>query len=530
MRFKVFRRFTRRSDAVGDADASYDTSTTSRIVSKKKRHTRGLRFQTRRFDDIPLDQNINRTGRDSFTSDGTGSNDSVSNSSGSNGTTNNGPILVEVGRPPKRLLQKKERMTFKIHDFSQGPHKRGESCITPLVQAHGYNWKLQVYPRGDSRSNETSEYVSCFLHYFISPNDRQPPAARVEYHCGSYKTKTQVCAFSVDKGKCSTSWGLENFIRRDLILRDCLDDDGALSIDIDIQIAVDPKAVWYPPLMRPEPTLMKLYHSAEETGDATFRLTTISKSSRSTPASFCHHYKAHKMILSLRAKILYELVCEETTSLENDHECDAAVVDLPEIDRDTFEAMLEHIYTVKQPVIRDEEAAKNLLVAADRFCLADLKLYVESVLVDRFSTVRNAASMLLFADSHSCALLKETAMDLYANDPSAVIQTPCWDMVEESEAILSELSKHVHTGCRRNFHIDNGSDAESHTSDQEGSSGDSENDGNKNPDKKPNDLDRLDVFSIREQLCEHGLDLDGTREILLERLRNLQQEEGRYSQ
>lgn len=215
------------------------------------------------------------------------------------------------------------------------------------------------------------------------------------------------------------------------------------------------------------------------------------------------------MILALRARILYDLVCEES----DEGECNEAIADLPGIDCDTFEAMLEHIYTVKQPIVEDEEAAKKLLVAADRFCLTNLKLYVESILVDRFTNVDNAASLLLFADSHSCALLKETTMDLFANDPNSFIHTLDWAMVEESKSILTELSTHVHTGCRNNFHDEHRKDTKSHVSNKRGHSSNCDN------------LDRLDVFSIRERLTEYVLDVDGSRETLLGRLKKKLQEQ-----
>lgn len=406
-------------------------------------------------------------------------------------------------------------MTFKMHDFAKCAASRGEYRLTPRLKAHGYNWKLQIYPRGDNRSDESTEYVSCFLHYFASKNDRQSPVAKIEYRCGTYKTETQMCTFAIEKGKCSTSWGLENFMRRDRVIENCLDDDGALSIDISIQIAVDPKIVWYPPQLKQEPTLVELYNTVEETGDAAFRLSTTSYRLRPTPSSFCE-YKAHKMILALRAKILFELVCEGMTPFEDEPNYCVDVVELPEIDRETFEAMLEHIYTVKQPSIENEEAARKLLVAADRFCLTGLKLYVESVLVDRFATANTAASLLLFADSHSCALLKEATMDIYVSDPDCVIRTPCWSLVEESEIILSELSKHIHTGCRQNFYVDNMHGKQSHNSNRKNASNDSENDLHKIHDN----LDQLDIFSIREQLAEHSLDVDGSREALLRRLRS----------
>jgi len=427
--------------------------------------------------------------------------------------------VAEVGRPPKRLLRKRERMTFKIHDFAQCHEKRGEYRISPTLQAHGYNWKLQIYPRGDNRSNEDSECISCFLHYFSSPNDKQEPVAKVEYYCGTHKTETQICTFAVQKGNSSTSWGLENYLKRDRVLRNHLDEDGALVVHVDVRIAVDPKIVWYPPLMRREPTLMQLYHSSKDTADVTFRLV------GSSNVTSC--YKAHKMILALRAKILYELVCEESSVAEEDPDSSYAVVDLPDIDKDIFEAMLEHIYTVKQPIIKGETKAKKLLVAADRFCLTDLKLYVESVLVDRFVTTENAASLLLLADSHSCALLKETTMDLYISDPNPVSSSLGWAMVEESEKILSELLGHIHTSCRNCFYKDNQDIREtSYTmirdSQAVGAFGsESEEDSNRN-DVADNDdeINRMDVFSLREELCEQGIDVDGSRETLVARLRN----------
>ncbi len=395
--------------------------------------------------------------------------------------------VAEVGSLPKRLLLRKETMTFMIHRFAEVTKRRGEFCLSPALQAHGYTWRLQLYPRGKDSSIETSENLSCFLHYFAAPRDRQAPFAKVEYVCGIYKMPTQLCDFSIEVGKRSCCWGLENFLQRDRAIRNCLDQDGTLTIQVNLQIAVDRRAVWYPPTMRQEPTLLQLYDSVEETGDVTFRLTFASskKGYSSCQSPSCRYYKAHKMILALRARILYELICEESLLEDEEDDYNATAVDLPGVDPEEFEALLKYIYTIEQPIITDEVAGTKLLVAADRFCLIDLKMYLESVLVDRFTSCRNAASLLLFADAHSCALLKEKTMDLYADDPESVVRSKAWPLVQESNKLLSELSKHVHTGCVQNFC----------------------------------QLDDLDVFSLRERLGEHGLCVDGSRETLLGRWR-----------
>ena len=111
-------------------------------------------------------------------------------------------------------------------------------------------------------------------------------------------------------------------------------------------------------------------------------------------------------------------------------------------------------------------------------------------------------------------------MDFYVSHQNFVTQTPCWYLVTESEAILSELSKYVHTGCRQNFHGCNGNDTHSHTTNGEETS----KDGKSELYKSSDNLNSLDVFSIREQLAEHCFNIDGSREVLLGRLRRFREE------
>jgi hypothetical protein len=51
--------------------------------------------------------------------------------------------------------------------------------------------------------------------------------------------------------------------------------------------------------------------------------------------------------------------------------------------------------------------AEGLLRAADKYGCVDVKLYTESMLVDKFLNTSNAARLMILRDSHSCALLKE---------------------------------------------------------------------------------------------------------------------------
>ena len=91
---------------------------------------------------------------------------------------------VSHGSPPKRLKEDVETMIYKIHNFASLEEARGKYILTAAIQAHGYPWKLMVYPRGRSSSPKDVEYVSVFLRY--AGDDKEKPAAKLSIRCNTY--------------------------------------------------------------------------------------------------------------------------------------------------------------------------------------------------------------------------------------------------------------------------------------------------------------------------------------------------------
>ena len=66
-----------------------------------------------------------------------------------------GKLLVPTGNV--------ETMIFHIHNLEGYTQKRGEHIFTEINQAHGYSWKLWIFPRGHRNSATDEEYVSVYL-------------------------------------------------------------------------------------------------------------------------------------------------------------------------------------------------------------------------------------------------------------------------------------------------------------------------------------------------------------------------------
>ena len=262
---------------------------------------------------------------------------------------------------------------------------------------------------------------------------------------------------------------------------------------------------------------MKLYESIEETSDVTFLV---------GPSKVVQH--AHKNILAVQARDLYDLVITEESSSSSPKakaKSENAIV-LQDVDVNAFEVFLKFVYGILPDMINAENGEDNdddddvslrkiarrqrneskeavqILLIADRFGCTDLKLHMESYLIRKVLVPSTAARLLLLADSHSLPLLKEACMDTYILDPTTVQQSEVdWNQLQESTKLLVELLNYATTassdGGRKRY--------SSYINDGKGTLA---------------VADEYDVTSLRERLEAYDLDLDGSREMLLQRWKN----------
>jgi hypothetical protein len=125
------------------------------------------------------------------------------------------------------------------------------------------------------------------------------------------------------------------------------------------------------------------------------------------------------------------------------------------------------------------------LEVADRFGCSGLKLLAESEIVKAGVNVKNAAELLLFADAHCCALLREAAFNVCVANAANLKCSAGWTQLKESPELLAELFVAA---------------TASPTSES--------------------DLDMMKVATLRQKLEEKNLDVDGTREMLIQRLKD----------
>ena len=507
-----------------------------------------------------------------------------------------------IGEPPlssMSLLPDVEFIRYKIHDFANRHEKRGEYCETKAVIAHGYPWKLRVFPRG--------KFISLFVRYagedddFINNmngdnnsgcshqnNENRGRVngnlrdvigigggvtARANFVCKEHKKTGEIRRY-----KHTNDWGFEEFLERDRILTEgFLDRNGALTIDVELEVCV--RGPWYSGkrhagnVWYPKETIAMLQNSSSSSIGNSFSSDSSSRSSddsgnNNDEDDFDYDYsgstnhlasllfssmefadvtfnvsgtkfKAHRCVLAVKCRTLLELVLE----LENDNDDSDAdddditrsfsrrkIVELNDVQPKVFQTLLEYVYGVRKNITtsnyncddqniattesksehEDESYARELLLAGNRFGCSHLKLYAESVLVDKHLTLENSAEYLPLSDSHTCALLKEATLDMVSSNPQLAMESKHWYMVEESSRLLTELLLHYNKSNNNNNN-NNNRNAMTMTMT-------TTNTTSNNNISKQQYYDHMDVTSLRCRLEDINLACDGSREMLVNRL------------
>ena len=157
-----------------------------------------------------------------------------------------------------------------------------------------------------------------------------------------------------------------------------------------------------------------------------------------------------------------------------------------------FGTLLHFIYSDELPPSFDvKHDSLELLVLADKYGCSNLKLHCEALVVEAGITIDAAAELFLLADSHSCALLREASLDVLAANPKSALASDGWKTLEKS-SLLPEVTKAFFEPPR----------FDDNSSGEHGS-----------------------VSVLRKRLAQAGKDVDGTREMLVKRLRTLDDSE-----
>jgi hypothetical protein len=247
----------------------------------------------------------------------------------------------------------------------------------------------------------------------------------------------------------------------------------------------------------PENPLVKIVQSMfldETTADVCFEVEIDAPPSllgEGEDSVVCHSFHAHRLILQGCAPLLADLF--ETSSTDGGV---VPTVKITGVKPDVFKQLLRYVYGGK---IHDDflkKHARDLLDASDKFSIVTLKLEAEAAYLKATKVnLDNAIEILSYAEAKNCALLKEFVLDFFLENHNLqdIDKKISMDIVPGH--LLKDLIVFMSVNNKRRVNA-----AQCNTTPHGGN------------------VNLMRVSELRKMLDAKGLDVDGSREAMIEAL------------
>jgi speckle-type POZ protein len=261
-----------------------------------------------------------------------------------------------------------------------------------------------------------------------------------------------------------------------------LDSDGTLTVGVSIK--EEPSDAFVP--NNPLNKMIQGMFLDEDTADICFEVISSAgaKKGNRKKAKASDLFQAHHLILKTCAPMLADLFDLD------DRDGKVATATITDVKPDIFRHLLWYVYGGSVAEADLKTHAKDIIDAADKYSIINLKLEAEAAYVKETDiTMDNAMDNLLYADAKNCALLKEAVMNFLAENG-----TEAYEKIS-----FTDFPGHVVKDLILAFSNNSKKEASGTTTDE---------------------LTSLSVSALRRKLAEKGLDVDGSREAMIESIKN----------
>ena len=403
---------------------------------------------------------------------------------------------LQVGAPPGRLSSWMIR-TAHFNEFERRT-AIGEAVSSPKFSCFGRQWEVEMIPgelynaRANNAFYSYDRYISLAIHnrsetaeeaievehkYIIKHPNGGPDISEGSEKLSKFSsTSTRDC--DVGPSQADTYFAVRSELMKYLI-------DGTLIVEVHMRANESAQFVPGNPILQ---YLLKDFNN-DDTADVKLEVGGSIEGRNKRQKTVTTTFYAHHYILRLSAPALADM-CEPRERPHHSKYSCCVLID--NVEPDIFKLLLRYCYGGNIAKEDLQTNAQYIIDAADRFGVVNLKLEAEACYVDTMElTLDNLVEAVNYADSKNLALLKERCMEFLSSA----------DKMEVAKKVsFADMPPHLMKDLMVSL-----ARSEAKTG-------------------KKGDLEMMCVSGLRKLAHEKGLDVDGSREMLIASIEGDQQD------
>lgn len=389
------------------------------------------------------------------------------------------PSVVHVGAPSPGFQFHWVTTKVIYHRFTDLREENG-GTMSGQICLLGHQWELKISPQGTEMMASDQSTTSIFLKH-LSQSTIEIEFGVAIKDVNDNQVAGGVSSTMKNRFFAQSEAGYQKFMSYQKALNHLV--EGSLVVELRMKQAGAHISPFIPENPSGCQTIQSLFMD-ESSADVVFdvgngKQPTAPERKKVMKTSSPMKFYAHKAILKNAAPQLAELCTSSAYP---------ALIHIADVEPEIFNQMLLYIYGFDIPSIGDDFSdAEKIIEAADRYGVTNLKLDAEARYVDSVSiTMANVMENLLFADSKNCSLLKEVVMDFVVKNKAEILEKRT--LVNAPEGLTNDILSAMMRG-------------------EKGTSND-----------KTAEFSSMCISELRRRAHAKGLDVDGSREMLISAL------------
>lgn len=283
-------------------------------------------------------------------------------------------------------------------------------------------WSVKIYPKGNGENNK--DFVFLCLNRVMNNNGKNN---KIGFKSRFFLKNSESKDIEMRIHPNPSHSDYVSYIKRDVLFPQISPSD-SITVLVEIDVAVETITTTM------DDHQLAVCNYEKQLSDDYLKLLTDGLLTDFTVKVGEKEIDVHKAILAARSPVFAAMLNHESTS-----EAKTGVLVIKDVEYSVIKEMLHFIYSGRSSSDLNDQQASDLLIAADKYRLDELKNYCELSLIHLLTT-ENACQLLVIGDLYRAEILKGRALQFIQQSVTNITSTLGWEnLLSSHQHLVTEV-------------------------------------------------------------------------------------------